>query len=153
MFDGTLLAIELETEMSFKELLKKVHQVNVSIFSQTIPFTELLKLYRYALSKNNPEILNTPLYDTNIIYTAFGLEPREPDNLLGWTINQLETHAGTAPCDFYMELDEKSHVILGRIEYNTKLYSTSYIYDFLALFQRTIKNALSYPDKHFLSPE
>lgn len=137
MFEGTLLAIEIDDNMSFAKLLKKVHNANLSVLSKTIPFDELLKIYRQHLAKNNPNILDTPIYETDIIYTAFSLEPREMLNN-EWEINQLEAHSGTSPCDFYLELDEKDKQILGRIEYKRTIYSIEYIEEFLTIFMDNI---------------
>ncbi len=115
-----LNTLVLRTNLSgnpiFRELLAQVRGITLAALAhQDVPF-------EYLVKELQPERnLNTnPFFQTLLTFV-----PPQPVLPSGWTLTQMEAHAGAAKFDLYLEVDDTPGGLAGRFMYNTDLFDTA----------------------------
>jgi amino acid adenylation domain-containing protein len=133
-----VLRSDLSDNPSFRQLLRRVRDVTLGAYAhQDLPFEQLVdKLQPVRRPGTNP-----------LFQVAFTIEPLMPLLDLGWTINQLDIHPGSAKFDLYLELDEKPDGMTGRIEYNTDLFEEATIARMGGHYQTLLEGIVANPEQ------
>ena len=130
-----LLHTNLEKNLTFQELLKRVSQVNIGAQEhQYLPFQELA------------EVMDIP--SAVFSRTMFTLQnvPAQPRKLAGITVTLEEMQDGVANFDLSLSMKEKSEQILGIMRYKTDLFEKSTISQMLENFQLLLESIVANPD-------
>ncbi|MCP4179880.1 MAG: amino acid adenylation domain-containing protein [bacterium] len=135
LMKNSLLAVNINEELSFLTFSQKVHNRNIEIIKNNISYDNVLKLYR---SRN---------YNENLLKISFVLEPNQNSNSTTWRYNQLQAHPGSVKNDLYFEIDDCNNELLGRIEYNSALYNEKSIQILYSSFICLISNITRDPYK------
>ena len=107
-----ILRTALDGDLSFLELLRRVHETLTSVLEhRAFPFREMLEILSQRTGLQRPPV---PL--------AFILEPRMPDSARGWSVSQHDVQTGTAKFDLTFEVEERESGLIGRVEYATDLF-------------------------------
>src|SRR5262249_7723692 len=118
-FVNTLvLRTKLSTEMTFRELLRKVRESALGAFAhQDLPFERLADELQPARS-----LSRSPIFQV-----AFALQnsPAAPLQLPGLEISLLGTETQTSKFDLSLMLTDTRRAIRGSLEYNTDLFDAS----------------------------
>jgi amino acid adenylation domain-containing protein len=113
-----VLRTSLSGNPTFRELLMRVRDVTLAAMAhQDVPF-------EYLVKELQPERnLNTnPFFQTLLTFV-----PPQPVLPSGWTLTQMDAHAGTAKFDLYLEVDDTPGGLVGRFMYNTDLFEAATI--------------------------
>ncbi|KYG02200.1 hypothetical protein BE21_55215 [Sorangium cellulosum] len=111
--DNTLvLRADLSGDPTVGELLRRVRGLSLEALQhQALPFEALVAaLHPRRHAGRNP-----------LFQVAFISQPPLAAGPLGWTLDRLGVHTGTAKFDLMIEIDERAEGILGRIEYRSDL--------------------------------
>ncbi|WP_445302295.1 amino acid adenylation domain-containing protein [Microcoleus sp. F4-D5] len=132
-----VIRTDLSGNPSFEELLVRVREVTLEAYTyQELPFQKLVE-------EIQPErnLSYNPLFQVALV-----LAPPLAE-MDGWRISQLDVDTGTAKFDLYLELDERSSGIIGRLEYNTELFDAATINRMLEHFQTLLKGIVANPEQ------
>ncbi|HCU05125.1 MAG: hypothetical protein A2X77_05430 [Gammaproteobacteria bacterium GWE2_42_36] len=130
-----IIRSDFSNNLSFIDLLAQT-QNNLSndLAHHAIPFQELLTLVKTS----RPGI-------TLPFEIAFIFEPTVKQINPRWAMNQMAIHTGIAKFPLTMELDDRTHEIIGRIEYNTALYDKMFIDQFIQHYLSLLENIIRQP--------
>ena len=140
LFANTLvLRTRLEGNPSFRELLGRTKETALGAYAhQDMPFERLVE-------ELNPErsLAHNPLFQV-----LFSLQnaARQPFELRGLELKQLDGTAVTAKFDISMYLTESADRVRGRVEYNTDLFDGETIERLIGHYETLLKGAVANPE-------
>lgn len=131
-----VLRTQMSDTLSFHHLLKQVRETTIEAYAhQELPFEKLVEELRPTRT-----VHANPLFQV-----GFVLETPHPTLELGWTLSQLDVHPQSAKFDLTMELDERTDGIIGRIEYNTDLFTQETINRMVGHFKSLLQGIVVEP--------
>lgn len=141
LFVNTLvLRNNLSGNPSFRELLHRVREVTIEAYAhQDLPFemlVEKLQLER-DLSRN-------PLYEIMFVLQN---TPTSVQEVSGLTLRTLEFDNGTAQLDIFLSISESQEGLTGCLEYNTDIFDSPTITQFIKNFQTLLENIVVNPEQ------
>jgi len=108
-----VLRLDLSGGITFRDLLQRAREVTLEGLSHdSLPFGTLLT----ELGATRDPGLN-PLFQV-----LFSLEPPLPPLPPAWRLTQMDVDTGATKYDLYLELDDRSDVVLARFHYSTDLF-------------------------------
>ncbi|MEH2216131.1 MAG: amino acid adenylation domain-containing protein [Nostoc sp.] len=142
LFVNTLvLRNNLSGNPSFREFLRRVREVTLDAYAhQDLPFemlVEKLQLER-DLSRN-------PLYEIMFVLQN---TPTSVQQVSGLTLHNLEFDSGTAQLDIFLSISESQEGLTGYLEYNTDIFDSTTIAQFINNFQTLLGNIVVNPEQH-----
>ncbi|OYE02705.1 non-ribosomal peptide synthetase [Nostoc sp. 'Peltigera membranacea cyanobiont' 232] len=142
LFVNTLvLRNNLSGNPSFREFLRRVREVTLDAYAhQDLPFemlVEKLQLER-DLSRN-------PLYEIMFVLQN---TPTSVQQVSGLTLHNLEFDSGTAQLDIFLSISESQEGLTGYLEYNTDIFDSTTITQFINNFQTLLGNIVVNPEQH-----
>jgi amino acid adenylation domain-containing protein len=141
-FTNTLvLRSQLNGNLSFRELLKQVREVALSIYAhQDLPFERLVEMLQADRS-----LSYHPLFQVMFVLQN---APKSELRLAGLTLRNLETDSGTAKFDLTLSISEKPDGSLaGSLEYNTTLFESDRIKRMLQHFEMLLAGIVAEPEQ------
>ncbi|NJM72607.1 MAG: amino acid adenylation domain-containing protein [Scytonema sp. RU_4_4] len=141
LFVNTLvLRNNLNGNPSFRELLHRVREVTLDGYAhQDLPFEMLVEELQPErdLSRN-------PLYEVMFVLQN---TPTSVQEVSGLTLRTLEFDSGTAQLDIFLSMSESEEGLTGFLEYNTDIFDSATINQFINNFQSLLENIISNPDQ------
>jgi len=141
-FTNTLvLRSQLDDNLSFRELLKQVREVALSVYAhQDLPFERLVEMLQADRS-----LSYHPLFQVMFVLQN---APKSELRLAGLTMQNLETDSGTAKFDLTLSITEKADGSLaGSLEYNTTLFESDRIKRMLQHFEMLLAGIVAEPEQ------
>ncbi|MFW9259422.1 amino acid adenylation domain-containing protein [Nostoc sp. CALU 546] len=136
LFVNTLvLRNNLSGNPSFRELLHRVREVTLDAYAhQDLPFEMLVEELQPErdLSRN-------PLYEVMFVLQN---TPMSVQEISGLTLRTLEFDSGTAQLDIFLSLSESPEGLAGCLEYNTDIFDSATITQFIRHFQTLLENII-----------
>ncbi|MFN6517006.1 MAG: non-ribosomal peptide synthetase [Nostoc sp. CreGUA01] len=136
-----LLRNNLSGNPSFRELLHRVREVTLNAYAhQDLPFEMLVEELQPErdLSRN-------PLYEVMFVLQN---TPTSVEETSGLTLRTLEFDSGTAQLDIFLSISESEEGLTGFLEYNTDIFDSTTIIQFLSNFQTLLENIVTNPEQH-----
>ncbi len=139
-FSNTLvLRVQLDGEMSFRSLLRRVKQTALGAYeNQDLPFEKVVEA---VAPPRNPQ--HNPLFQVNFRVQS---NPGEPLRLPGVDATPIVTDVGFSRFDLALELQLREHGLSGYVEYNEALFERTTASAFAARFGELLRDALDRPD-------
>jgi amino acid adenylation domain-containing protein len=141
LFVNTLvLRNNLNGNPSFRELLHRVREVTLDAYAhQDLPFEMLVEELQPErdLSRN-------PLYEVMFVLQ------NTPGSVLetsGLTLRTLEFDSGTSQLDIFLSMSESQEGLTGFLEYNTDIFDSITITQFINNFQTLLANIVANPEQ------
>lgn len=142
LFVNTLvLRNNLSGNPSFRELLHRVREVTLDAYAhQDLPFEMLVEELQPErdLSRN-------PLYEVMFVLQN---TPSSMQEVSGLTLRTLEFDSGTAQLDIFLSMSESEEGLTGYLEYNTDIFDSKTITQFINNFQTLLENIVANPEQH-----
>ncbi|MBD2607328.1 amino acid adenylation domain-containing protein [Scytonema hofmannii FACHB-248] len=142
LFVNTLvLRNNLNGNPSFRELLHRVREVTLDAYAhQDLPFEMLVE-------ELHPErdLSRNPLYEVMFVLQN---SPVSVQEVSGLTLRTLEFDSGTAQLDIFLSLSESQEGLTGYLEYNTDIFDSTTITQFINNFQTLLENIVTNPEQH-----
>ncbi|MEH2267138.1 MAG: amino acid adenylation domain-containing protein [Nostoc sp.] len=142
LFVNTLiLRNNLSGNPSFRELLHRVREVTLDAYAhQDLPFEMLVEELQPErdLSRN-------PLYEVMFVLQN---TPTSVQEVSGLTLRALEFDSGTSQLDIFLSMSESQEGLTGCLEYNTDIFDSTTIIQFINNFQTLLENILANPEQH-----
>lgn len=142
LFVNTLvLRNRLNGNPSFLELLHRVREVTLDAYAhQDLPFEMLVE-------KLQPErdLSRNPLYEVMFVLQNTPNSAQEVSDL---TLRTVEFDSGTAQLDIFLSMSESPQGLTGCLEYNTDIFDSTTITQFINHFQTLLENIVANPDQH-----
>ena len=108
-----VLRLDVSGDVTFRALLRRAREVTLAALAHDdVPFGTLVRELSAARSPGVP-----PLFQV-----LFSLEPPLPPLPPAWRLTQMDVDTGATKYDLYLELDDRSDVILARFHYATDLF-------------------------------
>jgi amino acid adenylation domain-containing protein len=138
-FVNTLvMRTDLSGNPSFQELLGQVREVTLGAYAhQDLPFEKLVEELR-----PKRDLKQNPLFQVMFVLQNTPIPTQE---VLGLTLRALEVDSGTAMFDILLSLTETDQGLTGFLEYNTDLFNTATITQFVANFQTLLASIVANP--------
>jgi amino acid adenylation domain-containing protein len=142
LFVNTLvLRNNLSGNPSFRELLHRVRKVTLDAYThQDLPFEILVEQLQPERNLNR-----NPLYDVMFVLQN---TPNSVQEVSGLTLRSLEFDSGTAQLDIFLSMSESEEGLTGWLEYNTDIFDSITISQFLQNFQTLLENIVANPEQH-----
>ncbi|MBW4431896.1 MAG: amino acid adenylation domain-containing protein [Pelatocladus maniniholoensis HA4357-MV3] len=141
LFVNTLvLRNNLSGNPSFCELLHRVREVTLDVYAhQDLPFEMLVKELQPErdLSRN-------PLYEVMFVLQN---TPTSVQEVSGLTLRTLDFDSGTAQLDIFLSMSESEEGLTGCLEYNTDIFDSATITQFINNFQTLLENIVANPEQ------
>ncbi|KST65999.1 non-ribosomal peptide synthetase [Mastigocoleus testarum] len=141
LFVNTLvLRNDLSGNPSFCELLHRVREVTLDAYAhQDLPFEMLVEELQPErdLSRN-------PLYEVMFVLQNTPTSVHEVSEL---TLRTLEFDSGTAQLDIFLSMSESEEGLTGCLEYNTDIFDSTTITQFISNFQTLLENIVVNPQQ------
>ncbi|MEH1828470.1 MAG: amino acid adenylation domain-containing protein [Nostoc sp.] len=141
LFVNTLvLRNNLSGNPSFRELLHRVREVTLDAYAhQDLPFEMLVE-------ELHPErdLSRNPLYEVMFVLQN---TPTTVQEVFGLTLRTLEFDSGTAQLDIFLSMSESEEGLTGCLEYNTDIFDSTTITQFINNFQTLLENIVVSPEK------
>lgn len=141
LFVNTLvLRNNLSGNPSFRELLHRVREVTLDAYAhQDLPFEMLVEELQPErdLSRN-------PLYEIMFVLQN---SPVSVQSVSGLTLRTLEFDSGTAQLDIFLSMSESQEGLIGCLEYNTDIFDSTTITQFINNFQTLLENIVANPEQ------
>ena len=141
LFVNTLvLRNDLSGNPSFCELLHRVREVTLDAYAhQDLPFEMLVEELQPErdLSRN-------PLYEVMFVLQN---TPTSVHEVSGLTLHTLEFDSGTAQLDIFLSMSESEEGLTGCLEYNTDIFDSITITQFINNFQTLLENIVVNPQQ------
>ncbi|MDZ8084266.1 MAG: amino acid adenylation domain-containing protein [Nostoc sp. DedQUE12b] len=141
LFVNTLvLRNNLSGNPSFRELLHRVREVTLDAYGhQDLPFEMLVEELQPErdLSRN-------PLYEVMFVLQN---TPGCVEEVSGLTLRTLEFDSGTAQLDIFLSMSESEEGLAGCLEYNTDIFESATITQFINNFQTLLENIVANPEQ------
>jgi amino acid adenylation domain-containing protein len=142
LFVNTLvLRNNLSGNPSFNEFLHRVREVTLDAYAhQDLPF-------EIVVEELQPErdLSRNPLYEVMFVLQN---TPTSVQEVSGLTLRTLEFDSGTAQLDIFLSMSESEEGLLGCLEYNTDIFGSGTIAQFIKNFQTLLENIVSNPEQH-----
>ncbi|XOF35365.1 MAG: amino acid adenylation domain-containing protein [Candidatus Electrothrix sp. YB6] len=134
-----VLRSDLGGNPGFRNLLKRIQEVTTSAYAnQDVPFEMVVDALRPERQLNL-----TPFFQVLFVFL-----PPLTGEQLGWSVNEIETHPGTARLDLTFTLEERSEEgIVGQLEYNTDLFDNVTIERMAEHFTVLLEGIAADPDQ------
>lgn len=138
-FVNTLvLRTDLSGDPTFLELLMRVRQTCLEAYAhQDIPFHRLVETLHPARGLNH-----SPLFRV-----AFQHLPLTPPTLSELTLEPVQIHSGTSKFDMSLTFLEMENQLIGQLEYNTDLFSSSMIERFSDHLRTLLTSIAAQPEQ------
>ncbi|MBN3958493.1 non-ribosomal peptide synthetase [Nostoc sp. NMS8] len=141
LFVNTLvLCNNLSGNPSFRELLHRVREVTLDAYAhQDLPFEMLVE-------ELHPErdLSRNPLYEVMFVLQN---TPTTVQEVSGLTLRTLEFDSGTAQLDIFLSMSESQEGLTGCLEYNTDIFDSTTITQFINNFQTLLENIVASPEQ------
>ncbi|WP_445629004.1 non-ribosomal peptide synthetase [Nostoc sp. DSM 114167] len=141
LFVNTLvLRNNLSGNPSFREFLHRVREVTLDAYAhQDLPFEMLVE-------KLQPErhLSRNPLYEIMFVLQN---TPTSVQEVSGLTLRTLEFDSGTAQLDIFLSISESQEGLTGSLEYNTDIFDSTMITQFINNFQTLLGNIVDNPEQ------
>ncbi|MEH1779515.1 MAG: amino acid adenylation domain-containing protein [Nostoc sp.] len=141
LFVNTLvLRNNLSGNPSFRKFLCRVRQVTLDAYAhQDLPFEMLVE-------KLQPErdFSRNPLYEIMFVLQN---TPTSVQEVSGLTLRNLEFDSGTAQLDIFLSISEFQEGLTGCLEYNTDIFDSITITQFINNFQTLLENIVINPEQ------
>lgn len=141
LFVNTLvLRNNLSGNPSFRELLHRVREVTLDAYAhQDLPFEMIVEELQPErdLSRN-------PLYEVMFVLQN---TPGSVEEVSGLTLRTLEFDSGTAQLDIFLSMSESEEGLTGCLEYNTDIFDSTTISQFINNFQTLLDNIVANPEQ------
>ncbi|KAB8315453.1 amino acid adenylation domain-containing protein [Tolypothrix campylonemoides VB511288] len=141
LFVNTLvLRNNLSGNPSFREFLHRVREVTLDAYAhQDLPFEMLVEELQPErdLSRN-------PLYEIMFVLQN---SPVSVQSVSGLTLRTLEFDSGTAQLDIFLSMSESPEGLTGCLEYNTDIFDSTTITQFINNFQNLLENIVANPEQ------
>ncbi|MEH2327802.1 non-ribosomal peptide synthetase [Nostoc sp.] len=141
LFVNTLvLRNNLSGNPSFRELIHRVREVTLDAYAhQDLPFEMLVEELQPErdLSRN-------PLYEVMFVLQN---SPVSVQEVSGLTLRTLEFDSGTAQLDIFLSMSESQEGLTGCLEYNTDIFDSTKISQFINNFQTLLENIVTNPEQ------
>ncbi|WP_414620780.1 non-ribosomal peptide synthetase [Calothrix sp. CCY 0018] len=141
LFVNTLvLRNNLNGNPSFCELLHRVREVTLDAYAhQDLPFEMLVEELQPErdLSRN-------PLYEVMFVLQN---TPNSVHEVSGLTLRTLEFDSGTSQLDIFLSMSESEAGLTGCLEYNTDIFDSTTITQFINNFQTLLENIVVNPQQ------
>ncbi|MBW4569107.1 MAG: amino acid adenylation domain-containing protein [Tolypothrix carrinoi HA7290-LM1] len=141
LFVNTLvLRNNLNGNPSFRELLHRVREVTLDAYAhQDLPFEMLVE-------ELHPErdLSRNPLYEVMFVLQN---TPTSVQEVSGLTLRTLEFDSGTAQLDIFLSMSESQEGLTGYLEYNTDIFDSTTITQFINNFQTLLENIVTNPEQ------
>ncbi|MCC5601597.1 non-ribosomal peptide synthetase [Nostoc favosum] len=141
LFVNTLvLRNNLSGNPSFRELLHRVREVTLDAYAhQDLPFEMLVEELQPErdLSRN-------PLYDLMFVLQN---TPSSVQEVSGLTLRTFGFDSGTAQLDIFLSMSESEEGLTGWLEYNTDIFDSTTITQFINNFQTLLENIVANPEQ------
>ncbi|MGD1913646.1 MAG: amino acid adenylation domain-containing protein [Rivularia sp. (in: cyanobacteria)] len=141
LFVNTLvLRNNLSGNPSFCELLHRVREVTLDAYAhQDLPFEMLVEELQPErdLSRN-------PLYEVMFVLQN---TPNSVHEVSGLTLRTLEFDSGTSQLDIFLSMSESEDGLTGCLEYNTDIFDSATITQFINNFQTLLENIVVNPQQ------
>ncbi|MEH2112708.1 non-ribosomal peptide synthetase [Nostoc sp.] len=141
LFVNTLiLRNNLSGNPSFRELLHRVREVTLDAYAhQDLPFEMLVE-------ELHPErdLSRNPLYEVMFVLQN---TPTTVQEVSGLTLHTLEFDNGTAQLDIFLSMSESQEGLTGCLEYNTDIFDSTTITQFINNFQTLLENIVVSPEQ------
>ncbi|MBW4506986.1 MAG: amino acid adenylation domain-containing protein [Scytonematopsis contorta HA4267-MV1] len=141
LFVNTLvLRNNLSGNPNFCELLHQVREVTINAYAhQDLPFEMLVEQLQPErdLSRN-------PLYEVMFVLQN---TPTTVQEVSGLTLRTLEFDSGTAQLDIFLSMSESQEGLTGFLEYNTDIFDSTTITQFISNFQTLLENIVANPEQ------
>ncbi|MCC5666134.1 amino acid adenylation domain-containing protein [Nostoc sp. CHAB 5784] len=142
LFVNTLvLRNNLSGNPSFRELLHRVREVTLNAYAhQDLPFEMLVEELQPErdLSRN-------PLYEVMFVLQN---TPTSVEEVSGLTLRTLDFDSGTAQLDIFLSMSESEEGLTGCLEYNTDIFDSTTITQFINNFETLLENIVVNPEQH-----
>ncbi|MEA5602478.1 amino acid adenylation domain-containing protein [Nostoc sp. UHCC 0252] len=142
LFVNTLiLRNNLSGNPTFREFLHRVREVTLDAYAhQDLPFEMLVE-------KLQPErdLSRNPLYEVMFVLQN---TPTTVQEVSGLTLRTLEFDSGTAQLDIFLSMSESQEGLTGCLEYNTDIFDSTTIIQFINNFQTLLANIVANPEQH-----
>lgn len=135
--------------LTFAAYLEEVKGVVLdAIAASDVPFDQVVR----ELSLRR-DASHHPLFDV-----LFSMQPPVPELTSGWDLTQGDVTVGTAKFDLFLELEERTTGIVGRLQYSTDLFEATTIRRMIRHWVRLLQSAVVEPetrlaDLPLLSPD
>ncbi|NJN12841.1 MAG: amino acid adenylation domain-containing protein [Richelia sp. RM1_1_1] len=141
LFVNTLvLRNNLNGNPSFCELLHRVREVTLDAYAhQDLPFEMLVEELQPErdLSRN-------PLYEVMFVLQN---TPNSVHEVSGLSLRTLEFDSGTSQLDIFLSMSESEAGLTGCLEYNTDIFDSTTINQFIKNFQTLLENIVVNPQQ------
>ncbi|MBE9213160.1 amino acid adenylation domain-containing protein [Plectonema cf. radiosum LEGE 06105] len=141
LFVNTLvLRNNLDGNPSFCELLHRVREVTLDAYAhQDLPFEMLVE-------ELQPErdLSQNPLYEVMFVLQN---TPTSVHEVSGLTFRTLEFDSGTSQLDIFLSMSESEDGLTGCLEYNTDIFDSTTITQFINNFQTLLENVVVNPQQ------
>jgi amino acid adenylation domain-containing protein len=141
LFVNTLvLRNNLKGNLSFCELLHRVREVTLNAYAhQDLPFEMLVEELQPErdLSRN-------PLYEVMFVLQN---TPNSVQEVSGLTLRTLDFDSGTSQLDIFLSMSESENGLTGCLEYNTDIFDSATITQFINNFQTLLENIVVNPQQ------
>ncbi|BBD64384.1 amino acid adenylation domain-containing protein [Nostoc commune NIES-4072] len=142
LFVNTLvLRNKLSGNPSFCEFLHRVREVTLDAYAhQDLPFEMLVEELQPErdLSRN-------PLYEVMFVLQN---TPTSVEQVSGLTLRTLDFDSGTAQLDIFLSMSESEEGLTGCLEYNTDIFDSTTITQFINNFETLLENIVANPEQH-----
>ncbi|MDZ7970786.1 MAG: amino acid adenylation domain-containing protein, partial [Nostoc sp. DedSLP03] len=141
LFVNTLvLRNNLSGNPSFRELLHRVREVTLDAYAhQDLPFEMLVEELQPERDLNR-----NPLYEVMFVLQN---SPVSVQEVSGLTLRTLEFDSGTAQLDIFLSMSESQEGLTGCLEYNTDIFDSTKITQFINNFQTLLENIITNPEQ------
>ncbi|GAB1540090.1 hypothetical protein NUACC21_27590 [Scytonema sp. NUACC21] len=125
---------------SFRELLHRVREVTLNAYAhQDLPFEMLVEELQPERDLNR-----NPLYEIMFVLQNSPVSVRE---VSGLTLRPLEFDSGTAQLDIFLSMSESQAGLTGCLEYNTDIFDSATITQFIDNFQTLLESIIAHPEQ------
>ncbi|BAY84417.1 amino acid adenylation domain-containing protein [Calothrix parasitica NIES-267] len=132
---------DLSENPSFRKLVHKVREVTLEAYAhQDLPFDKLVEELR-----PQRDVKLNPLFQVMFILQN---TPMPAQEVLGLTLQSVEVDNGTAMFDILLSITESEQGLNGFLEYNTDLFDSETISQFISNYQTLLENILINPDEN-----
>ncbi|MEH1968892.1 non-ribosomal peptide synthetase [Nostoc sp.] len=141
LFVNTLvLRNNLSGNPTFRELLHRVREVSLNAYAhQDLPFEMLVEELQPErdLSRN-------PLYEVMFVLQN---TPMSVQEVSGLTLCALDFDSGTSQLDIFLSMFESPEGLTGCLEYNTDIFDSTTITQFINNYQTLLENIVANPEQ------
>jgi amino acid adenylation domain-containing protein len=132
------LRVNVSSRMTFRTLLAQTRQViSEALSHDDVPFELVLERL-----KLKPDASRHPVFQILI-----SLLPPIARLAPGWNVTTMDAESDAAKWDMYLQLSERTTVIIGRAQYNPDIFETDTLARMLAHWQMLIKGMSAHPDQ------